>query len=63
MTKPKQLLNSPPPHGYITKLAELCNCSRKTVSRALFKDQKGPKADKVREMYKKIYLKNTFKKI
>lgn len=61
MTKSKQLLHNPPPHGYITELAKLCNCSRKTVSRALFKGHRGPKSDMVREMYEKIYIENSTK--
>lgn len=48
-------LNSPPRHGYITELAKLCNCSRKTVSRALFHGYTGPKADLVRETFKKHF--------
>lgn len=40
-----------PRHGYISELANMCNCSRKTVTRALFHGQKGPKADKVRETF------------
>lgn len=44
-----------PRHGYITELAKLCNCSRKTVTRALFEGYQGPKADKVIEMYKAKY--------
>jgi hypothetical protein len=47
-----------PRHGYITELAKLCNCSRKTVSRALFEGYTGPKADKVIEMYRTKYAEN-----
>ncbi len=56
MTEADKLLNNPPPHGYISELAKLCDCSRKTVSRALFKGHKGPKSDLVREMYKKLFI-------
>ncbi|MDO9633631.1 MAG: hypothetical protein Q7J05_01130 [Paludibacter sp.] len=51
-------LNCPPRHGYITELAKLCNCSRKTVSRSLFKGYSGPKADKVKETFKKLFTSN-----
>lgn len=44
-----------PRHGYIKKLAELCNCSRMTVTRALFEGTKGPKSDMVRKMYNTNY--------
>jgi len=58
MKKDADKLSSPPRHGYITELAKLCNCSRKTVSRALFKGYTGPKADKVRETFKKHFSNN-----
>jgi hypothetical protein len=45
-----------PRHGYITELARMCNCSRKTVSRALFEGYSGPKSDIVRETYKNLYM-------
>jgi|GEM_PF-1760663 len=49
-----------PRHGYISELARLCNCSRKTVSRALFEGYKGPKSDLVRKTYDELYKpKNT----
>lgn len=44
-----------PRHGYISEIAKLCNCSRKTVSRALFEGYRGPKADKVIEVYNAKY--------
>lgn len=44
-----------PRHGYINKLAKLCNCSRKTVTRALFDGHTGAKAEKVKEMYREKY--------
>ncbi|GAB1416134.1 hypothetical protein MASR2M117_15400 [Paludibacter sp.] len=47
--------SSPPRHGYITELAKLCECSRRTVTRALFHGHTGSKANKVREVYKKNY--------
>lgn len=47
--------NKIPRHGYISELARICNCSRKTVSRALFEGQIGKKSDIVREMYKKQF--------
>ena len=47
-----------PRHGFITELAKRCNCSRKTVSRALFKGYSGPKADKVRETFKELFHEN-----
>jgi hypothetical protein len=46
---------TPPRHGYISELALMCNCSRKTVSRALFKGQQGKKADIVRLKYRELY--------
>lgn len=49
----------PPRHGYISELAKLCQCNRKTVTRALFYGQKGFKADKVREFYKLYYEQHT----
>lgn len=56
MTEIDNVLNNLPPHGYINELAKHCSCSRKTVSRALFKGQIGPKSDMVREMYQKLYV-------
>jgi hypothetical protein len=51
-------LITPPRHGYITELAKICNCSRKTVSRALFKGYTGPKAEKVRQTFRKLFDNN-----
>lgn len=42
-------------HGYLSELAKLCNCNRKTVSRALFEGYRGPKSDEVLRVYNKIY--------
>ena len=42
-------------HGYINELAKLCGCNRKTVTRALFENSNGSKADFVRKMYKTNY--------
>ena len=44
-----------PRHGYISELARICNCSRKTVTRALFEGQQGAKSDMVREHFQKHY--------
>lgn len=44
-----------PRHGYIKKLSKLCKCNRLTVSRALFENSKGVKADLVRKMYLELY--------
>jgi hypothetical protein len=44
-----------PRHGYIARLALLCGCSRKTVTRALFQGQQGPISDHVRETFKQLY--------
>lgn len=44
-----------PRHGYISELAKLCNCNRKTVSRALFEGHTGKKSDLVRKIYKSKY--------
>lgn len=44
-----------PRHGYITRIALICGCSRKTVTRALFQGQKGPTSDYVRETFKHLY--------
>ena len=49
-----------PRHGYINELARLCNCSRKTVSRALFEGKSGPKSDLVFKTFNELYkTKNT----
>lgn len=45
----------PPRHGYISEIAKLCNCNRKTVTRALFEGQTGKKSDLVRRIYKTKY--------
>jgi len=42
-------------HGYINALAKQCNCSRKTVSRALFEGKSGPKSDLVIEAFNQLY--------
>jgi hypothetical protein len=44
-----------PRHGFINELAKRCNCSRKTVTRALFHGFRGPKSDLVREKFNTIY--------
>ncbi len=41
--------------GYITELATLCNCSRHTVRKALFEEQKGEKSNLVRKMFEANY--------
>jgi hypothetical protein len=48
-------LTYPPRHGYIAKLATLCKCSRKTVTRALFQGQQGKKSDLVRDTYQQLF--------
>ena len=48
----------PPPHGYISELAALCKCNRKTVTRALFKGQQGKKSDEVRATFKRLFAGN-----
>ncbi len=45
----------PPRHGYISELAKLCNCNRKTVTRALFEGRSGRKSELVRKIYKAKY--------
>jgi len=45
-----------PRHGYITDLAKRCNCSRKTVTRALFEGYKGPKSDLVLSTYSELFM-------
>jgi hypothetical protein len=40
-----------PRHGYISELAKKCNCSRRTVTRALFEGHRGPKSDMVIGIY------------
>lgn len=50
--------NQMPRHGYISEIAKLCNCSRKTVSRALFEGYRGPKADMVLKVYNEKYENN-----
>ncbi len=47
-----------PRHGYIGELAQLCNCSRKTVSRALFEGRSGPKSDLVIKTFHELYKLN-----
>ena len=47
-----------PRHGYISELARLCKCSRKTVSRALFEGQAGPKSDLVLKTFHELYKSN-----
>ncbi len=44
-----------PRHGYITELARRCNCSRRTVTRALFEGYKGPKSDLVLCTYHELF--------
>lgn len=44
-----------PQHGYINDLAELCECNRATVRRALFEGSNGVKADRVRKMFRTKY--------
>lgn len=44
-----------PRHGYISELARICDCSRKTVSRALFEGYIGPKSDLVLKTYFELY--------
>lgn len=44
-----------PKHGFITEIAKAMNCHRTTVSNALYKKQKGVKAAKIREYFKKRY--------
>jgi hypothetical protein len=44
-----------PKHGFINELATLAGCDRNTVRRALYENAKGPKSDKVRILYQKIY--------
>jgi hypothetical protein len=48
----------PPRHGYISELAALCKCNRKTVTRALFQGQQGKKSDLVRATYKRLFSGN-----
>ncbi len=43
---------TPPPHGYINEIAKILGCHRVTVSNALMKNTKGMLAEKVRQMYK-----------
>lgn len=47
-----------PRHGYISDLARHCNCSRKTVSRALFEGKSGPKSDLVIKTFNELYKSN-----
>lgn len=47
-----------PRHGYITELAKRCNCSRRTVTRALFEGYKGPKSDLVLSTYSELFNSN-----
>jgi len=54
----KEFIKKLPRHGYITELARLCNCSRKTVTRALFEGYKGPKSDLVIKTYLELYKDN-----
>ena len=47
-----------PRHGFINELARLCSCSRLTVSKAIYENSRGPKADFVRKMYRTKYVTN-----
>lgn len=51
----KLILSQLPKHGYMTELAALCNCNRKTVRRALFQGHDGPKSRLVRATFMKLY--------
>lgn len=52
--------NKIPRHGYISELARICNCSRKTVSRALFEGYAGPKSNLVLNTFKELYAAENF---
>ncbi|OFY39467.1 MAG: hypothetical protein A2X18_05070 [Bacteroidetes bacterium GWF2_40_14] len=43
---------TPPPHGYINEIAKILGCHRVTVSNALMKNTKGTLSERVRQMYK-----------
>lgn len=45
----------PPRHGWINELAKMAGCTRQTVSKAIFENAPGPKADRVRRIYKAKY--------
>lgn len=45
----------PPPRGWVSRLAELAKCDRNTVRLAIYKNQKGVKSEKVRQLYKQLY--------
>lgn len=45
----------PPRHGYIKEIAAICNCNRRTVTRALFEGYTGPKSDEVIRVFNKMY--------
>lgn len=51
----KEFIKKMPRHGYISELARICDCSRKTVSRALFEGYIGPKSDLVLKTYFELY--------
>lgn len=44
------------PHGCVTEIAKLTGYSRTTVTKALRKDSKGVKAEKVRQIFQKKYM-------
>ena len=55
MEQKQKEMKKRPRHGFIGELAKLCNCSRQTVSTAIYEGAKGKKADFVRKMYRTKY--------
>lgn len=51
----KVSVKSPPHRGFINELARLAGCHRETVSRAIYHNARGAKAEKVRQLYKAKY--------
>lgn len=45
-----------PPHGCVTEIAKLTGYSRTTVMKALRKNAKGMKAEKVRQIFRTKYM-------
>ncbi|MBQ7210787.1 MAG: hypothetical protein IJS05_07835 [Paludibacteraceae bacterium] len=46
-----------PKKGYRKEIAKMVGCSEKTVTLALRRGIKGYKCDKVREIYRRLYMK------
>ncbi|MDR2362494.1 MAG: hypothetical protein LBD91_07170 [Prevotellaceae bacterium] len=48
--------NQIPRHGWISDLAKLAGCTRQTVSKTMFENATGCKAELVRRLYRAKYI-------